>query len=262
MRADVFLKERGYAKSRTAAQDIISRGVTVNGERIAKPSQNIPDADTYTVEVAESQKYVSRGGLKLEAALDAFGISPDGLRAVDIGASTGGFTDCLLSRGAREVVAVDVGHDQLAESLATDPRVKNMEGVNARTLTKEMIGGRVPLVVTDVSFISQTLIYGAVADILDDTGLFISLIKPQFEAGRENIGKSGIVAKDEKIHVKVIEKLIAEAASHGLGMISVIPSPIKGGDGNTEYLALFKKGAAVGLLDIRSCVVAALGGKL
>ncbi|MBR6050983.1 MAG: TlyA family RNA methyltransferase [Clostridia bacterium] len=260
MRADVFLKERGYAKSRTAAAELISRGVYVNGKKISKPSQEISGAE-HEITISEPQKYVSRGGLKLEAALDAFGISPEGLRAVDIGASTGGFTDCLISRGAREVVAVDVGHDQLDSSLATDPRVKNMEGVNARTLTQGDVGGRVPLVVTDVSFISQSLIYGAVAEILDDGGTFISLIKPQFEAGRENIGKSGIVVKDEKTHVKVIEKLITEALCHSLGMLSVIPSPIKGGDGNTEYLALFKKGAAVGSLDIRSCVSAALGGK-
>ena len=260
MRADIFLKERGYAKSRTAAVDLISRGVTVNGQKITKPSQIIPEADTYKVDIAETQKYVSRGGLKLEAALDAFGIDPAGMRAVDIGASTGGFTDCLLRRGAREVVAVDVGHDQLDTSLKTDPRVINMEGVNARTLTHEDVGGRVPLVVTDVSFISQSLIYGAVADLLDDGGTFISLIKPQFEAGRENIGKGGVV-KDERIHISVIEKLILKATYHGLGALSVIPSPIKGGDGNTEYLALFKKGAAAAAIDAGSCVGTSDGGK-
>lgn len=258
MRADLYLKERGFAKSRTAATDLISRGVYVDGEKISKPSQEISDAE-HKITVSEPQKYVSRGGLKLEAALDAFGISPAGMRAVDIGASTGGFTDCLLRRGAKEVVAVDVGHGQLNKTLASDARVTNMEGMNARTLTEEMIGGRVPLVVTDVSFISQTLIYGAVADILDEGGKFVSLIKPQFEAGRENIGKGGIV-KDKKIHISVIEKLISEAKNQGLGVVSVIPSPIRGGDGNTEYLALFEKGAAA-TPDISACVDAAFGGK-
>jgi len=258
MRADLYLKERGFAKSRTAAADLISRGVYVDGEKISKPSQEISDAE-HKITVSEPQKYVSRGGLKLEAALDAFGIKPAGMRAVDIGASTGGFTDCLLRRGASEVIAVDVGHGQLDKALASDDRVTNMEGVNARALTKETIGGRVPLVVTDVSFISQTLIYGAVADILDDRGKFVSLIKPQFEAGRENIGKGGIV-KDKKVHISVVENIIAEAKNRGLGIISVIPSPIKGGDGNTEYLALFEKGAAAATPDIEACVDAAFGG--
>ena len=259
MRADLYLKEHGFAKSRTAAAELISRGVYVDGERISKPSQEISDA-VHEITVTEPQKYVSRGGLKLEAALDAFGVSPAGVRAVDIGASTGGFTDCLLKRGAREVVAVDVGHGQLDENLLRDARVKNMEGVNARELTVDIVGGRVPLVVTDVSFISQTLIYGAVFDILDDGGKFISLIKPQFEAGRENVGKGGVV-KDKKAHINVIKKIIAEAEKQGLGIVSVIPSPILGGDGNTEYLALFEKGAVAAAIDAEKCVDASLGGK-
>lgn len=253
------MKEHGYAKSRTAAAELILGGVYVDGEKITKPSQEISDAE-HEIIVSEPQKYVSRGGLKLEAALDAFGVRPDGMRVVDIGASTGGFTDCLLSRGAKTVYAVDVGHGQLDEKLASDARVNNMEGVNARALTKEMIGGRVPLVVTDVSFISQTLIYGAVCDVLEDGGKFISLIKPQFEAGRENIGKGGVV-KDKKAHVKVIKSIIAEAEKQGLGVVSVITSPIAGGDGNTEYLALFEKGAVAAAVDAEECVGASLGGK-
>ncbi|MBO4353394.1 MAG: TlyA family RNA methyltransferase, partial [Clostridia bacterium] len=194
MRADLFLSKNNHAKSRSAAAELIKSGVEINGVKIEKPSQNVPDGlETYDVKISEPQKYVSRGGIKLEAALDKFRVSPKGLVCADIGASTGGFTDCLLSHGAEKVYAIDVGHGQLDDKIQNDGRVVSMEGVNARTLTAAMIGRRVPLVVMDVSFISQALIYGAVYDVLEAGGTLISLIKPQFEAGPENVGKGGIV---------------------------------------------------------------------
>jgi len=241
MRADLFLSEHKYAKSRSAAVELIKSGVYINGVKIDKPSQNVPDEmSNYDVRIVEPQKYVSRGGLKLEAALDAFGVSPTGLICADVGASTGGFTDCLLTRGAAKVYAVDVGHGQLDKKIASDSRVVSMEGINARTLTSATIGGQVQLVVMDVSFISQALIYDAVSDILIDGGRLIALIKPQFEAGTENIGKGGIV-KDKSAHKNVIVRLQSEAKKRKLYMIGVITSPINGGDGNVEYLALFEK---------------------
>ena len=258
MRADIFLHIAGYAKSRSNAAAIISRGVTVNGVKITKPAQNVPEAESYDVVISDPDKYVSRGGLKLEAALDLFGVSPKWLHCIDLGASTGGFTDCLLQRGASLVYAIDVGHGQLDERLAADKRVISMEGVNARSLTKNDVE-QCPLAVSDLSFISQSLIYDAVCDILCDGGLFISLIKPQFEAGKENVGKGGIV-KDKKIHKKVIEKLFTCAIQKGLSPKGLIPSPIKGSDGNTEYLALFEKGGSIkDLPDINSCVSKAFG---
>lgn len=241
MRADLFLSENNYAKSRSVAAELIKSGVKINGVKIEKPSQNVPDGlESYDVEISEPRKYVSRGGIKLEAALEKFRVSPQGLVCADIGASTGGFTDCLLSHGAEKVYAIDVGHGQLDDKIASDPRVVSMEGVNARSLTAAMIGRRVPLVVMDVSFISQAQIYDAVYDVLEAGGTLVSLIKPQFEAGPENVGKGGIV-KDAAVRREVIRRLKDEAKKRGLDMRAVTESPIQGGDGNVEYLALFKK---------------------
>lgn len=261
MRADLFLYVHGFAKSRTAAARLIDGGVYVDGEKISKPSQTIPDgAGFYDVKIENPDRYVSRGGLKLEAALDAFGVSPKWAVCVDIGASTGGFTDCLLQRGAEKVYAVDVGHGQLDEKLARDRRVISLEGVNARTLTKDALGEGVSIAVTDVSFISQEKIYDAVNAVLDNGGKFISLIKPQFEAGEQNVGKGGIV-KDRRVHAAVIRDLISAAARRSLMIKAIIPSPVKGGDGNTEYLAYFEKGGTANVIDADGCVSAAFGGK-
>lgn len=257
MRADIFLYTHGYAKSRSGAAALIMSGVVINGIKIKKPAQSIADCAEYDVVIEDPQKYVSRGGLKLEAALREFKISPKWLHCVDLGASTGGFTDCLLQNGAELVYAVDVGHGQLDSSLLSDKRVISMEGVNARSLKRSDIGESCPLVVSDLSFISQSLVYDAVCDVLDDGGTFISLIKPQFEAGPENIGRGGLV-KDKKIHVKVIEKLFLSASKAGLAPCDLLPSPIRGGDGNVEYLTLFKKGEAVSFPDIKSVVDAAM----
>lgn len=247
MRLDKYLTEQGFAQSRTRAARLIETGkVSVDGKTITKSSYEInPDA---TIAVAKDDcPYVSRGGLKLEGALKAFEIHPEGMVCADVGASTGGFTDCLLQRGAVKVYAIDSGKDQLYPSLRDDPRVVSMEGCNARYLLPQTLGEQVDLVVTDVSFISQTLLHGAIASILKDSGIFVSLIKPQFEAGRENLGKGGIV-KNPKVRREAARRVLASAMATGLAPIEVIPSPITGGDGNIEYLAYFIKQPIAGII--------------
>lgn len=238
MRIDKLIYERGLAKSRAAAQRMISEGnVRVNGITVSKTALDVSD-DCEIQLFGDSGKYVSRGGFKLEAALDAFGISPEGLDCIDIGASTGGFTDCLLQRGAAKVRAVDVGRSQLDKRIEEDSRVISFEGVNARYVTPEDIGGVCDLAVCDVSFISLTLLLPAVRGLIKEGGRFVGLIKPQFEAGRENIGKNGIV-KNRDVHITVIKKVLDCAGANGLHCFGLIPSPITGGDGNREYLAAF-----------------------
>ena len=193
------------------------------------------------IKIENPSKYVSRGGIKLEAAIFSFQPEIQNKVALDLGASTGGFTDCLLQNGASRVYAVDVGHGQLDPVLLKNPKVCSLEGTNARTLTPEMTGELCDLAVSDLSFISQALIYPAVRANVKTGGIFISLIKPQFEAGKEHIGKGGIV-RDRKIHVKVIENLFLAAEAEELYPEALIPSPIEGGDGNREYLALFRIG--------------------
>lgn len=240
MRIDKYLALGGYAKSREAAQQLLRAGsVLIGGKPVAKPSFEIDETDPPEIElIGETLRYVSRGGLKLERALERFGLDVRGLDAVDIGASTGGFTDCLLQRGANHVRAVDVGRSQLDAGLAADPRVESFEGMNARYLQPEDIGGQCELVVCDVSFISLTLIFPAVRRLLLPEGRFIALIKPQFEAGRANIGKNGIV-KDRNVHIEVIRRVLAEAELNRLYCFGLTASPIEGGDGNREYLAGF-----------------------
>ena len=239
MRLDVYLVENSLTESRNKARTLITEGkVRVDGEFALKPSLNI---DGQNVEiVGEGLKYVSRGALKLEAALIGFGINPQGCRCVDIGASTGGFTDCLLQFGADKVFCVDSGKDQLHNKLRLDPRVVVKEQFNARNLTKEDIGFLADIAVMDVSFISQTILHPIVAKILSKNGLFISLIKPQFEAGKEHIGKGGIV-KSKEVHKKVIENVVLSAHNNGLYLCDALVSPITGGDGNVEYIACFAR---------------------
>jgi 23S rRNA (cytidine1920-2'-O)/16S rRNA (cytidine1409-2'-O)-methyltransferase len=241
MRVDVYLVKQGYAKSREAAQKSINaRLVKIDGKTVAKSGEQIDDALPHEVDFQALIPYVSRGGLKLEAALKAFSIDPGGFRAVDIGASTGGFTDCLLQHGAREVVAVDSGHGQLASTLLSDGRVISLEGVNARTLTLADIGSACDIAVMDVSFISQTYILPQLPALLNEKGIAITLIKPQFEVGRGGVGKHGIVrhAEDRK---SAVMRVIDFAESVGLYIAGLVPSPITGGDGNREFLALFSK---------------------
>lgn len=253
MRLDKLLAERGFARSREAAQRMIREGiVSVDGKPASKPSQEAAE-DCEIVITGETLRYVSRGGLKLERALDAFRLDVTGLDCVDIGASTGGFTDCLLQRGAARVRAVDVGRSQLDARLGEDPRVISFEGVNARYLSPADIGGTCQLAVCDVSFISLTLIFPAVRGLLVPEGRFVALIKPQFEAGRANIGKNGIV-KDRNVHTEVITRVLESAAACGLHCFGLCASPIEGGDGNREYLAGFDGTGGFAVSEIRRIV--------
>lgn len=240
MRIDVFLAEKGFAPSRSKAKEYIDSGrVFVNGAPVKKAGCEVDGTEDIRIE--NTDKFVSRAGRKLEAALEIFGIDVTDLSALDLGASTGGFTDCLLQRGAKRVIALDVGRDQLDKSLREDERVFVMENTNARDIFPEDLPFLPDIITTDLSFISQTLVYPAVARVLEK-GYFISLVKPQFEAGRENIGKGGIVKdKDGKIKKAVLEKIEKAASENGLLLLKTAPSPIAGGDGNTEYLALFER---------------------
>ena len=241
MRVDVYLSAAGYVSSRKKAQDLIAAGaVFIDGAEVKKSSAPINEAIPHEVKIEQVFKYVSRGGMKLEAALDAFGVNVNGTRAVDIGASTGGFTDCLLKRGASSVVAIDAGYGQLHESLRESERVKSVEHFNARELSLEVVGEPCQVATIDVSFISQTYIIPAVSDVLLDGASFISLIKPQFEAGRQGIGKNGIVINAAYRYLAV-KRVINCAIENGFDCLGLIPSPIKGGDGNCEYLAHFVK---------------------
>lgn len=251
MRIDLYLTEKGLAKSRSYAKILLSEGfVNVNGKTVTKASFVVGDSDFVEV-TGKPFEYVSRGGLKLEGALKHFKPEILNKRCVDIGASTGGFTDCLLRNGAREVVAVDIGHDQLDVSLVNDNRVINLEGVNARDLAKEIIGGVCDIAVSDISFISQTYVIPRIPGILTDDGIYIALIKPQFECGKSGLGKNGIV-KDRKTRYDAVLKVISCAIDCGLVVNGLIKSPIEGGDGNTEYLMYCsKKGTNVDIKTVK-----------
>ncbi|MBP5289630.1 MAG: TlyA family RNA methyltransferase [Clostridia bacterium] len=238
-RLDRILVDRGLAASRTLASRLIREGsVLVNGRAVNKPAFEVSGTDGIALRENPLTRYVSRGGLKLEEALTVFGIDPAGLVCADIGASTGGFTDCLLQNGAEKVYAVDSGTNQLHPRLREDGRVVSLENVNARFLDGSLFPP-VDLVVMDVSFISQAKLYPALARIIKGTGRLVTLIKPQFEVGKSHIGSGGVV-RDEKAKKECIEALRAAAGANGFVMDRVIPSPITGGDGNEEYLALFQ----------------------
>jgi len=237
MRLDVYLFKNELTSSRQKAQNLIADGnVYVNGKQITKSSY---DVGNDAVEIrGEIMPYVSRGGLKLEAALREFNIDCNDFVAIDIGASTGGFTDCLLQHGVTKVYAVDCGENQLAGKISNDNKVISVENCNARYINRDVIPELCDIAVMDVSFISQTLIYPALVNIMKTGGYLITLIKPQFEAGYGNVGKHGIV-KDTAVHEKIIENIITAALKYNLHYRTHITSPIQGGDGNTEYLALF-----------------------
>ena len=238
-RLDAELVARGLVSGRDRAASLIREGrVRVNGRTAAKPAMQVTEADALE---ADDTPYVSRGGLKLAGALQTFGLDVRGLTAVDLGASTGGFTDCLLHGGAAKVWAVDVGHDQLAAKLREDPRVVPLEGLDARRVTRETVGGQSPdLVVTDLSFISLKGVFPAISALLDEAGRCVALIKPQFEAGRAAVGKNGVV-RDKTVHARVLREVDAAAREAGLYLQRICESPIRGGEGNTEYLALYAK---------------------
>ena len=242
-RIDKLLVQRGLAESRTKAQAMIMAGVVlVNEQRVNKPSDSVsPDAEIRIKGGDDpASRYVGRGGLKLEAALREFKIKVEGLSCLDVGASTGGFTDCLLQHGARKVIAIDVGHNQIDWRLRSDKRVEVREGINARYLNPDEFQTTFDLAVMDVSFISATKIMPAIVPLLTDIGALIVLIKPQFEVGRGEVGKGGIV-RDPQKHALVIEQVNSAAKQLGLHVRNVIESPIRGADGNMEFLALYEK---------------------
>ncbi len=243
MRLDAFLHQFGFAESRQKAKQLIINGnIYVDDECVRKPSASVTEKNHVEIK-GDVMPYVGRGGLKLEAALRQFGLTVQNFRCVDIGASTGGFTDCLLQHGARVVYAIDSGSQQLAEKLKEDSRIVNMENFHVKNLNADVIGGRADFITADVSFISLTHVFVPVVQTLKyytggNNGKFTALIKPQFEAGRAALNKRGIV-RDQRTHLRVILELREAARKQGLFLRDIMPSPILGGDGNREYLALF-----------------------
>ena len=234
-RLDVAMVEQGLAESRQKAQAIIMAGqVYVNGQKVDKAGA--PVTEDAAVEVrGKTLRYVSRGGLKLEKAMQLWPITLNGFVCADIGASTGGFTDCMLQNGAEKVYAVDVGYNQLDWRLRTHPQVVCMERTNARYLTAEQIPQELDFFSVDVSFISLNLILPAVRPLLKEGGQGVCLVKPQFEAGKDKVGKKGVV-RDSQVHLEVLEQFLVHAANAGFGVKDITFSPIKGPEGNIEYL--------------------------
>jgi len=252
---DLLLVQRGLAASRERAQALIRAGqVMVNDQVMDKPGRRVPT--NATLRLRGRLPYVSRGGLKLEAALNAFQLDVTGWVVADVGASTGGFTDCLLQRGAAKVYAIDVGYGQLAWKLRRDPRVVVMERTNIRFL--ESLPEPVDLATVDVSFIGLELVLPAVMRLLKPEGHIVALVKPQFEAGREQVGKGGVV-RDPAVHRQVLTRLTGWAVERGLRVLGLIPSPITGPKGNVEFLLHLALGAVEeGVADLQALVDAAL----
>ncbi len=237
IRLDQMLVENGWAQSRQRARALIMAGkVLVNDQPFDKPGSKFSQSDFITLK-GEDIPYVSRGGLKLEAALDSFKIDPTDLICLDVGASTGGFTDCLLQRGAKTVYAVDVGYGQLAWKLRQDPRVVVIERTNIRHAKKESIPDPIDLAVIDVSFISLKLVIPQVKQFLGTDARILALIKPQFEVGRDQVGKGGVI-RDPLLHQSVIEELTDFFIKTGYQACPVVPSPIMGPKGNKEFFIL------------------------
>jgi len=239
-RLDTLLVKRGMFDSRHAAAASIMAGViSVEGRIEDKAGKKLDEHVEISI-IQDICPYVGRGGLKLEGAIKHFGIDLHNKVSVDIGASTGGFTDFMLKNGAKKVYAVDVGYGQLDWKLRNDPRVVNLERTNVRYLDTSLIADSIDFISIDVSFISLKLVFPVAAEILSDKGRIVALIKPQFEAGREQVGKGGIV-RDHEIHEEVIKKVISYAEKNGLNALDVMTSPIKGAKGNTEYFVLLEK---------------------
>lgn len=239
-RLDILVTERGLAESREKAKTLIMAGqVYVDNQKADKPGDTF--SEDAQVEVrGKGLQYVSRGGLKLEKAMKQFGLTLTDKICMDVGASTGGFTDCMLQNGACKVYSVDVGYGQLAWSLRTDPRVVNLERTNARYLTKEQIPEEIGFFSVDVSFISLTIILPAVRPLMAEHGQAVCLIKPQFEAGREKVGKKGVV-RDQAVHREVIEKIQDFVLENGFSVLGLTYSPVKGPEGNIEYLIYLER---------------------
>ncbi|MBE6777190.1 MAG: TlyA family RNA methyltransferase [Ruminococcaceae bacterium] len=242
IRLDVALCEKGFAESREKAKALIMAGIVyVNNQKSDKAGNTIKPDDIIEVR-GETLKYVSRGGLKLEKAVNVFDFSLENTICADIGASTGGFTDCMLQNGAKKVYAIDVGYGQLAWKLRTDERVINLERTNFRYVTSEQIPEELDFASVDVSFISLSLILPVMRTLLKDNGQAVCLIKPQFEAGKENVGKKGVV-RDKNVHIAVIEKIINLLEENKFTLLGLDFSPVKGPEGNIEYLCHIKKTA-------------------
>ena len=234
-RLDVLLTEQGYTDSRSKAQAIIMSGlVYVDGQKVDKPGVSFEETVSLEVRGAVCP-YVSRGGLKLEKALRDFGVNPAGYVCSDSGASTGGFTDCLLQQGAKKVFAIDVGYGQLDWKIRSDPRVVVMERTNIRYVTPEQLGEPLDLSVVDVSFISLKIVLPAIKALLKPSGQVLCLIKPQFEAGKEKVGKKGVV-RDPQTHQQVLDQFVALAHELGFRILGLTFSPVKGPEGNIEFL--------------------------
>ena len=260
-RLDVLLVNRGLAPSREKAKTMIMAGnVFVNNNREDKAGSTFPEDCVIEIHGA-TLKYVSRGGLKLEKAMTHFGVELEGKVCMDIGASTGGFTDCMLQNGAVKVYAVDVGYGQFAWKLRQDPRVVCMEKTNIRYVTPDQIDDPLDFASVDVSFISLTKVLGPARELLKENGQMVCLIKPQFEAGREKVGKKGVV-RDKKVHEEVIENVTQFALSNGFSIHALEYSPIKGPEGNIEYLVYIEKSeepVQAEQVDIHAVVEAAHG---
>ncbi len=240
MRLDKALVAAGVCRSRTEAQALLGAElISVNGRRGLKASAET-SSDAVLARHDTGPRFVSRGALKLEGALTEFGMDVAGLNALDIGASTGGFTECLLRRDVQSVIAIDVGHGQMAPAIASDPRVQSREGVNARSLTPADFPHPFGVIVVDVSFISLTLILPSIAPLLTDDGSLVCLVKPQFEVGAAHLGKGGIV-RDAKARTEALERVAAAARALDLREMDRMVSPIEGSDGNTEFLLHLEK---------------------
>ena len=239
MRLDVYLVENGYYKSREKASDAIKKGIImVDGKVIMKPSFNCENVEISITE--ELLPYVSWGGMKLKRAIDYFQLDFKDATILDIGASTGGFTDCMLQNGAKKVYAVDVGYGQFAWKLRQDERVVCMEKTNIRYVTPEQIGDALDFASVDVSFISLTKVLPPARELLKENGQMVCLIKPQFEAGREKVGKKGVV-RDKAVHEEVVDRIVNFALENGFSVHNLEYSPIKGPEGNIEYLVYIEK---------------------
>jgi 23S rRNA (cytidine1920-2'-O)/16S rRNA (cytidine1409-2'-O)-methyltransferase len=240
LRLDVALVEGGFCESREKAKALIMAGIVfVNNQKSDKAGTNVKPDDIIEVR-GETLKYVSRGGLKLEKAMNSFGLGLEGCICADIGASTGGFTDCMLQNGAKKVYSIDVGYGQLAWKLRTDERVINLERTNFRYVTKEQVPDELDFASVDVSFISLSHIFPVMRELLKENGRAVCLIKPQFEAGKENVGKKGVV-RDKNVHIDVVEKILNLCIQNKFSVLGLDFSPIKGPEGNIEYLCLIEK---------------------
>ena len=238
-RVDQALVERGFFESRERAQRAIMAGEVRMGDRVFTKAAELIEVDA-PISIAQPPQFASRGALKLDGALDFFGVDVQGKVALDIGASTGGFTDCLLQRGAAKIFAIDVGHGQLAWKLRNDPRVMVMEKLNARFLSREQIPTLVDLCVIDVSFISLTLILPRAFELITQDGMVLALIKPQFELEREDVGRGGIV-REPALHEKAQQKIVKFVEESNYRVVGLAPSTITGTDGNQEFFICIRK---------------------